>query len=68
MKKRVRQDWEANQNSKLTYVWGYDCTEKHRVKRIKETNPNAYLIFEGSKPEDMQESLSFVKEVLNEGD
>ena len=38
------------------------------LKRIKETNPNAYLIFEGSKPEDMQESLSFVKEVLNEGE
>ena len=37
LKKRVRQDWEAKQNSKLTYVWGYDCTEKHRIHRIKET-------------------------------
>lgn len=34
------------------------------LKRIKETNPNAYLIFEGSKPEDMQESFDFVKKIL----
>lgn len=34
------------------------------LKRIQETNPNAYLIFEGSKPEDMQESFDFVKNIL----
>ncbi len=37
------------------------------LKRIQETNPNAYLIFEGSKPTDMQESFMFVKNILNEG-
>lgn len=37
------------------------------LKRIKETNPTAYLIFEGSKPMDMQESFDFVKNILNEG-
>lgn len=31
------------------------------MKRIKETNPNAYLIFEGSKPEDMEFSYNFIK-------
>lgn len=35
--------------------------------RIKETNPNAYLIFEGSKPEDMQESFHFVKRLIEKG-
>lgn len=37
------------------------------LKRIQETNPTAYLIFEGSKPTDMQESFMFVKNILNEG-
>lgn len=31
------------------------------INRIKETNPNAYLIFEGSKPDDMQFSFDFIK-------
>lgn len=35
------------------------------LNRIKETNPDSYLIFEGSKPEDMEESLKFVKNILN---
>ncbi len=35
--------------------------------RIKETNPEAYLIFEGSKPEDMQESFQFVKSIIEKG-
>lgn len=34
------------------------------LKRIKETNPEAYLIFEGSKPEDMKQSFDFVSEKL----
>ncbi len=41
---------------------------KYLLTRIKETNPNAYLIFEGSKPEDMQESFNFVKNILQEGE
>lgn len=31
------------------------------ISRIEQTNPNAYLIFEGSKPEDMKDSFQFVK-------
>ncbi len=38
------------------------------LKRIQETNPNAYLIFEGSKPEDMQESFDFIKKNIKEGE
>ena len=33
---------------------------------IKEKCPNAYLVFEGSKPEDMQFSFDFIKEKLGE--
>lgn len=40
---------------------------KWLLNKIKNTNPNAYLIFEGSKPEDMKESFEFVKSILNEG-
>ncbi len=40
---------------------------KWLLNKIKTTNPNAYLIFEGSKPEDMKESFDFVKSLLNEG-
>lgn len=31
------------------------------LPKIKKQNPNAYLIFEGSKPEDMASSLEFIK-------
>lgn len=41
---------------------------QYLLTRIKETNPNAYLIFEGSKPEDMAESFQFVKNILNKGE
>ena len=34
---------------------------QYLMDRIQQTNPNAYCIFEGSKPEDMEESLEFVK-------
>ena len=34
------------------------------LKRMKEEAPNAYLIFEGSKPEDMEFSYNFVKSKL----
>ena len=33
---------------------------------IKEKCPNAYLVFEGSKPEDMKFSFNFIKEKLGE--
>ena len=35
------------------------------LKRMQEEAPNAYLIFEGSKPEDMVFSYNFVKSRLN---
>ena len=35
------------------------------IKRIKETNPNAYLVFEGSKPEDMEFSFNFIKSKID---
>lgn len=35
------------------------------LKRMQEEAPNAYLIFEGSKPEDMEFSYNFVKSRLN---
>ena len=35
------------------------------IGRIKATNPDAFLIFEGSKPEDMEFSFNFVKSKIN---
>lgn len=35
------------------------------LKRMKEEAPDAYLVFEGSKPEDMEFSYNFVKSRLN---
>lgn len=40
---------------------------EYLLTRIQETNPDAYCIFEGSKPEDMEESLSFVKNIIDRG-
>lgn len=38
LKKTVRQDWERNHKGyDITYVWGFDCTEKHRANRLAET-------------------------------
>ncbi|MBQ9520448.1 MAG: sugar phosphate isomerase/epimerase [Acholeplasmatales bacterium] len=36
------------------------------IKKIKENVPDAYLIFEGSKPEDMEYSFKFVKSKIDE--
>ena len=41
---------------------------EYLITRIKETNPDAYCIFEGSKPEDMKFSLDFVKYKINKGE
>ncbi|NZA40395.1 phosphoadenosine phosphosulfate reductase [Eubacterium callanderi] len=40
LKKQVRKEWEKKQNEPLTYVWGYDCTEKHRSDRLQESEPD----------------------------
>ncbi len=38
----------------------------YMLPKIKEATPNAYLIFEGSKPEDMEFSYKFIKGKLEE--
>lgn len=38
LKKRVRKKWEyEHRGYEITYVWGMDCTEKHRADRLEET-------------------------------
>lgn len=38
LKKRVRREWEMDHKEyEITYVWGFDCTEKHRADRLLET-------------------------------
>lgn len=40
LKKQVRKRWEQEHTiDDLTYVWGMDCNEKHRAKRIVEGFP-----------------------------
>lgn len=44
LKKRVRKEWEYGKTD-LTYVWGYDITERHRAKRLQEAFPEHKHIF-----------------------
>lgn len=38
LKKRVRKVWEMEHTDyEITYVWGFDCDEKHRAERLLET-------------------------------
>lgn len=38
LKKCVRKEWEdKNADYDITYVWGFDCNERHRAERIEET-------------------------------
>lgn len=38
LKKRVRKEWEYDHREyDITYVWGMDCTEKHRAESLEET-------------------------------
>lgn len=40
LKKRVRKEWEAKHKGEdITYVWGFDATEKHRAERMVESYP-----------------------------
>lgn len=42
MKKRVRKEWEEkHKDDVLTYVWGFDLSEKARAERTIEANPQA---------------------------
>ena len=40
LKKRVRKEWEIGK-SNLSYVWGYDVTEKHRAERLVASFPES---------------------------
>ena len=41
LKRRVRKEWELDHRGiDLTYVWGYDCTERHRAEGIIEADPD----------------------------
>jgi len=40
LKKRVRKEWEyAHNDYDITYVWGFDLSEKHRAERLLESMP-----------------------------
>ena len=40
LKKRVRKEWEwENREHEITYVWGFDCTERHRAERLVGSMP-----------------------------
>ena len=43
LKKRVRKEWEQalDDDTELTYVWGYDADEVKRAERLIEANPHA---------------------------
>ena len=44
LKKLVRKEWEYGKTN-LSYIWGYDADERHRIEKIKESNPNQNHIF-----------------------
>lgn len=45
LKKKVRLDWEKQQDGEMIYVWGYDGSEQKRAKRLLETMPEYGHIF-----------------------
>jgi 3'-phosphoadenosine 5'-phosphosulfate sulfotransferase (PAPS reductase)/FAD synthetase len=44
LKKRVRKEWEEGRKN-LTYVWGYDSSERDRSERILQSMPQFHHIF-----------------------
>lgn len=44
LKKRVRKEWEYGKTN-LTYVWGYDISERNRAERLQEAFPEHKHIF-----------------------
>ncbi len=44
LKKRVRKEWEYGKKY-LTYVWGFDCNEKHRANQTLELMPQYKHVF-----------------------
>lgn len=46
LKKRVRKEWEyEHREYDITYVWGMDCTEKHRADSLVEAMPEFTHVF-----------------------
>jgi hypothetical protein len=45
LKRRVRKEWEIENEGQYTYIWGFDCTEKKRADRIIESMPEYNHIF-----------------------
>ena len=39
LKRRVRKEWEADQQKTLIYVWGMDCKEKDRLEKLRIAMP-----------------------------
>ena len=44
LKKRVRKEWEYGKKN-LTYIWGFDLNERHRVERLNESMPEFENIY-----------------------
>lgn len=46
LKRRVRKEWEyAHKDDDITYIWGYDNKEQHRIDNIEENNPQFKHLF-----------------------
>ncbi len=45
LKRRVRREWEVEQKDKLTYIWGMDVSEAHRVDRLRTAMPECNHVF-----------------------
>lgn len=45
LKRRVRREWEIEQKDKLTYIWGMDVSESHRVDRLITAMPECNHVF-----------------------
>lgn len=45
LKKKVRQEWEQQQEGEMVYVWGYDSSEKHRADRLRDAMPEYEHVF-----------------------
>jgi len=45
LKRRVRKEWELEQDCKLIYVWGIDVKEQHRTERLLKAMPEQQHIF-----------------------
>lgn len=66
LKKRVRKEWEYfHSDCDLTYVWGFDLSEKNRADRLDEATPyirNQYpLIERGLTKQDAHAILSMLE-------